>query len=458
MLPLIVTIAIVVEDQTVLRAAPEEEAPRAAVTAKGDWLEVRGKARQFLSVYDHRRERAGYVAPERVRTFAVDEASAARIGPVIDFLRDARGEESLGIGLVALFLRVASNDAVGPEVFDALGTFAERLARRASEPGASAQLAAHLEVAEAYGLHFRRLEGGATCYDGEAFRRVLALGGAPQARARAASALSDPRCAPKDAAVAEARAWHRWAAEVLDQVDVGRLEVLARNRIHLARAQRWARVTHDAARGGDGPGAARAFERALDALARVDRTELFGADRGAYEEAAIAVAAERWARDVAPRLAGGAEVGGGERPGETCLRLPSPSGAPERAHCTFAHVWPGSLEEAPGGGRWVVAVEPIPGWVELRILTRSAEGWRVDALVPAATEPHLGYVELAGFGPEGSLLVVREAKIGDAVKREFQVIRADTLEVLASGRRAKNVRGFEARATAAWRAGTLASR
>src|SRR5262249_61067075 len=108
-----------------------------AQPAPGDWLEVRGELRGRLKVYDHRRERPGYVLPSQVRTYPLDESAAPALHAIVDFLRDQPGSESLGIGYVALYLKVAPAAAIGPDVFDALGTMAERLARRPAAPAAA---------------------------------------------------------------------------------------------------------------------------------------------------------------------------------------------------------------------------------------------------------------------------------------------------------------------------------
>ena len=53
-------VAIVTQDQTALRAAPRDSAAQQAVLWQGDALEVRGRRLDYLQVYDHRRERAGF--------------------------------------------------------------------------------------------------------------------------------------------------------------------------------------------------------------------------------------------------------------------------------------------------------------------------------------------------------------------------------------------------------------
>ena len=114
--------------------------------------------------------------------------------------------EARGSGLTAAYLQAASDKtlsgAEGAQAVDALGTFADRLARRASSaaPGkaSAAALSAHLDVANGYGVRFTTYEVDGrmqVCYEGEASRRLLAMPAADAAqRARAALALTRPEC------------------------------------------------------------------------------------------------------------------------------------------------------------------------------------------------------------------------------------------------------------------------
>ena len=159
----ILLVALVAEDPAILRNAPRDDAPAEASLWRGDWLEVRGEAAGFLRVYDHRRERAGYVRPAQVRIYRTDEATAPELAAVVRFLRDAPGFESLGIGHAALALRAAPPGADTSELLGAIATMADRLARRASARKRDTRdvtLAAHLEVAESYGVKFKIVDGG----------------------------------------------------------------------------------------------------------------------------------------------------------------------------------------------------------------------------------------------------------------------------------------------------------
>ncbi len=138
----IVLVALVADDPAVLRNAPRDDAPAQATLWRGDWLEVRGETAGFLRVYDHRHERPGYIRPTIVRVHRVEPASTPELAAVVRFLRDANGSESLGIGYAALALRAAPAGTDNSEILAAIGTMAERLARRASAARADGRNAA----------------------------------------------------------------------------------------------------------------------------------------------------------------------------------------------------------------------------------------------------------------------------------------------------------------------------
>jgi hypothetical protein len=122
-------LAIVTQDNASLRAAPSGGAAQHAQLAAGDLLEVRGERLDFLQVYDHRRERAGFVRATQVRALAASEAEAPQLIAVVRFLRDTPGAEALGIAYVAAYLKAAPAQAIGAEPFDALGMMAARRRR-----------------------------------------------------------------------------------------------------------------------------------------------------------------------------------------------------------------------------------------------------------------------------------------------------------------------------------------
>ncbi len=480
MLTLVLVAAIVTQDATPLRAAAKETAARQTLLYAGDWVELRAEQKGWLQVYDHRHERPGYLRPWQVRAYADDASSARELAAVIDFLRDQPGQESLGIGLVALFLRAAPASAVGAELFDALGGMAERLGRRASSRWArpnDAALAGELEVAESYGVHMKSFErdGRArVCYDGEAYRRVLALPASAAAKARAALGLSDGACVDPALPAAEREALVAWQAQVLAQVDAAALPATAAwlaDRLRVRRAAVQAELAWVRARGGDGKGAAAAAQAAARELMLVDKAALADEDAVGYDEAAVHVGAVRWAAEpaAATRAAGGSsglavEIAAG-RPGETCVHVRAGREAVAE-HCTWGVVWPASVRVAPRGDAVVLAQSPLPGWTELVLLRR---GHEAVTLAPAAVDPEVGYAEAAGWSPDGThLLVVREARMTGPlgapgtwapwVQRSFQIVRVDGGTVEKQAAKLDNFVSFRRWAAADWRRGTVALR
>src|SRR5262249_6165309 len=157
-------------------------------------------------------------------------------------------------------------------------------------------------------------------------------------------------------------------------------------------------------------------ETAVTELALVERTELSDEDSRTFEETAVRVGAMRWASE--PRMVHpGAltirtEPG---QPGETCVALFDHSQkAPLVRRCTYGLVWEASARSAAHGSSLALAVQPLAGWTELWIFHKTpsaaahpGEGgeWMVDTLAPAVTDPELGYVEFAGFSPDGAHLL-----------------------------------------------------
>ena len=180
---------------------------------QGDWLEVRGE-RQGTS-------RSMTIDASVPDTCAQGPCAATRLtrprrrssGRSFEYLEDMTGAESLGIGYAALFLRAAPAGSDRARDFDAIGTMAERLARRASARTAKAgdgAIGAQLETAESYGVHFASFDKqGQTrvCYDGEAWKRVLAPR-RHRLRARTRRARSVGPRVPRSRAGAERSARH----------------------------------------------------------------------------------------------------------------------------------------------------------------------------------------------------------------------------------------------------------
>jgi hypothetical protein len=311
----ILIVALVAEDPAILRNAPRDDAPAEASLWRGDWLEVRGEAAGFLRVYDHRRERAGYVRPAQVRVYRTDEATAPELAAVVRFLRDAPGFETLGIGHAALALRAAPVGADTSELLGAIGTMADRLARRASARRRDTRdttLAAHLEVAESYGVKFKVVDAGdgvtpnRLCYDGDAWQRVLAApAAAPLERARAALFLGGATCHDPLEAPTLARTWNDERVTALSaaaDLAPGAIPASLAGRVRLRLAEALAWRAFDEARRAAWEPAARDEAAAIRQLALTDRGLLAPEDLDTYEAVAVRVGASRWAAEAPARL------------------------------------------------------------------------------------------------------------------------------------------------------------
>ncbi len=475
----VLLVALVAEDPAVLRNAPRDDAPAQATLWRGDWLEVRGESAGFLRVYDHRHERAGYVRPAQVRVYAADGRSAPELTAVVRFLRDAAGFESLGIGYAALALRALPAGEDPSELLAAIGTLADRLARRASArrlDSRDAVLAGELEVAASYGVRFKVVEPGPTdtrtrlCYDGDAWERVLATpGAAPAERARAALFLSVDRCADPAAPPAVVRAFNDRRLQALTSIDFVAERALPPSllgRVRLRRAQAFAWHAFDQARQGQPEVAARAEASAVRELALTDRGVLAPEDGALYEDTAVRVGASRWAAEAAPRDTRARPVAltvSPRAPGESCLRVVDSRRAVLGEHCTFGVIWTNALRWSASARLATIAVQPLPSWTELWVLRRSGDGasWTFDTLAPSSADPDrgAGYVEAAGFSPDGAkLLVVREADGDGRPSRRFQVVDVPTLRVDKWASTADRLVAFKRWSSPGWRASTLALR
>ncbi len=477
-------LAIVVRDQTPLRAGPREAAQQQALLWQGEVVEVRGERLDYLQIWDYGRERGGFVETSRVRRISPTAEQASELLAIVRFVRETPGAEALGIGFAAAYLQAATPEALrgdgGAEAFDAIGSMAERLARRASATPApnvptgappsraDAALSAHLEVAAHYGVVFKSYErDGAMrlCYDGEADRRVLALPSQAPQRARAALALTRADCIDPQLPVSERQRVDEWRAEMLDRVDEGKLPGYLRNRVAMRSAGVWSGLAYQRTRRGDAAGAEAAARRALAELAGVSRGELVDDDQAAYNDSAIRVSASRWAA-ASPAAKAARDVGvvivPGEA-GETCVLLVDgrhDAKTPLARRCTFGVVWAASATLDREGNALALAVQPLGAWRELWVFTRKSAGaWALQVLPPATTAPELGYAEFAGWVPGGKqMLVVREARGEGRFKRSFEVVRLDTL---ATERRASDpslLASFQRWQDAGWKAGTVSLR
>ena len=451
----LLALAIVTQDQASLRAASRDAAAQQAALWQGDTLEIRGQRLDYFQVYDHRRERSGFVHVSQVRQVSSKPQDAPELLSVVRFLKGSAGAESLGIGYVAAYLKAAPAEAIDAEAFDALGTMAERLARRASLKHSKTTadvISAHMEVAAFYGVSFKGYEQGYAkegavqlCYNGEAFRRVLALPASAEQHARAAMAITRHDCLSADLHPKDRLALDQWRAEVLDKVtatEFAQLSEMAKNRLRLRRAGVASTLAFQLARRA-APAAvvAAQAERAISELASVNKLELTDDDLQDYGDAAIRVGASRWGAAAVPatlqKLMLTTQAG---QAGETCLLLfeNKPDGKPQpepvAKRCTYGVVWAASASAHPNGKALSIAVQPLDTWRELWVFRQTAGQWTVDVLPPASSNPELGYVEFAGWsaaapgaGNVPQMLLARETRMAGRSKRSFEVMRLDTL-------------------------------
>ncbi|HTP38635.1 MAG TPA: hypothetical protein VMI92_03585 [Steroidobacteraceae bacterium] len=468
-----VALAIVTQNPVALRAAPKQAALQQATLWQGEVLEVRGSRGDYLSVYDHRLERGGYVRATQVREIGLTPEAAPALLAVVRFLRETPGAEALGISYGAAFLKAAPASDITPEIFDALGGMAERLAARASKPGtgksAADSLAASLDIAAQSGIRMSTLERDGQmlfCYDGDLYKRVLEMpaADAPQ-RARAALALTRHDCVDPALGPTDRRQLDLWRAEVLGRVPGVGLDAVMLNRIHARQAGVLAEVAYWQARSGAADGAAIAAQlesRAIAELATVKKSALDGEDVDAYADAAIRVGASRPAATLGTRPAGKLvlQTTAGSA-GQTCVAL-YPAQAvldtPLAHRCTYGMVWTSSANANVTGTALALAVQPLVGWRELWIFHQTGSGWSIDVLPPGTDDPELGYVECAGWTPDSRLLVAREVLSGGHYRRRFEVLDPATLRVRQQASTPELLSSFVRWQDPAWRRTTVAVR
>jgi hypothetical protein len=466
--------AIIIQDRVALRAAPRDSAKQQAQLWQGEMVEVRGERLDYLQVYDYRRERGGFVRANQVRRLKLAAEDAPELLAIIRFVRDTPGAEALGIGLVAAYIQAAPaeviNSEAGSEALDALGTLADRLARRATgganpNKNAEAALSAHLDVAARYGVKFTNYERDGRmriCYEGDAFRRVLAMRSTPEQRARAVLALTREECIDPNLRVTERFQADEWRADVLDRVDAAALPGYIKNRVLMRRAVVWSAIAYQHTR--KGLPADAAANRAINELMGISKAELTDDDLYVFADAAMRVSASRYA--AAPSSSGKSRtpsiVTAEGQPGETCITLVDAkhdAKNPLASRCTYGIVWTNSATVNRESNALAVAVQQTESWRELWVFRKNGDKWAVGVLPPATTSPEVGYAEFAGWIPGGKeMLVAREARGDGKYKRNFELLRLDTLAPMRQAGDPATLGAFQRWQDPAWKRDTLSLR
>lgn len=460
-------LAIVTEDGVALRAEARHSAAPHAVLWQGENLEVRGRSLDYLQVYDHRIERAGFVRASAVHIISTQPDDAAELLAVVRFLRDIPGNESLGIAYTAAYLKAAPAKDITAEPFDALGVMAEHLATRASTNRSKAKeplLSGQLEVAASYGVAINSINRNGSmqlCYEGDAFRRVMALDASAMQKATAALALTTPECMIPDQPPVQRDAFDSWRAELLDRVPRADLPRYVQNRLHMRAAAIWSAIAYERTRRHEP--AQQAASRSLDELAAVDTHTLVESDLGEYHDAATRVGASRWA--AAPLLkpkTGLRVVTTAGKPGETCIQLlddQHDGSKPLAQRCTYGTVWTRSARANSQGTALALAVQPMTSWRELWLFHRVDKRWTIDVLPPTNDDPGLGYIEFAGWVPGAHLLLAaREARVNGRFVHRFEIIDMATLATTHYADKPSSLSQFYRHQDALWKGGTVSLR
>jgi hypothetical protein len=486
--------ALVMQDAVPLRSGAKSGGAPLALLGQGELLELRGERLDYLQVYDLSRERGGYMRGNAVRALTLEPAEAPELLALVRFLRERSGSEALGLGLAAAYLKAAPPGTITAEVFDAIGTMAERLARHANGANAAAinapvrpgepSVAAQLEVAAGLGIHFASLERDGhvwVCYDGDAFRHVFALSPTPEQSARAALALTRPDCVATMTPPLQRWQLDQSRADVLARVPAADLPPYLRNRIRMRQAGVWSAIAFEDSRrrvveaGTPTAGlpsvtvddVVAAGNEALAALAGVAKGELADDDQSTYTDAAMRVGASRWAAEpvFAPAATGLHIATQAGQPGETCVLLLDATHDAAHAlarRCTYGTVWTASARANAGSTALTLAVQPLATWRELWMFRATAQGWTVQVLPPSTEADGVGYVEFAGWVPAtGEVLAVREVRDplrGNRLARTYELLDGRTLATERTADAPASLKAFQRFQDPAWKRVTVSLR
>jgi hypothetical protein len=474
--------AIVQTDGVALRATAADSAAQHAALTQGDLLEVRGTRLDYLQVYDHRRERAGFVKASSVRTIHLDTTQSSHFLSVVRFLKDSSGQEALGISYAQSYLKISTGpakDSAYPEVLEAVGKMAERMANRASKAVAGESNSAQIEGVGFLGVRMVSVEHEGQqrlCYDGHAYKQLMGLNAPASFKLTAALALTKPACIDSRLSVLQKRELDAARLGVIEQVplETNGLSGLEMNRLRHRKAAILASLSFATQRAFINSGTlsngtptidipqqvTRYADQAIEVLASVDKSELSEVERNEYDETALRVGAIRWAALPTKPLPKQLTIVNGE-PGQTCLVIASNNETNKR--CTYGVVWPQSASVSPNGQMMSVAVQPNETWREVWLLRKVDNAWLFDVLPPSTQTTSMGIVEFAGWVPadskqEARILVARDVLEKSKVRTTFEVLQAASLNIDGRANHPQTLFAFAKFQQATWRGATLTVR
>jgi hypothetical protein len=101
----------------------------------------------------------------------------------------------------------------------------------------------------------------------------------------------------------------------------------------------------------------------------------------------------------------------------------------------------------------------MAGWTELWVFQKNKAGWLITALPPATREAGLGYVEFAGWAPNGKqILLAKESRAEGIYQRRFEVVNLASLSVARQARDASILGAFRRWQDPSWKANTVSLR
>ncbi len=474
--------AIVQGDGVSLRAAARDSADQHATLTQGDLLEIRGQRLDYLKVYDHRRERAGYVKATSVRTIELDQTQVAHFLSVVRFLRDSVGQESLGISYAQSFIKVSpglGKDPDYPEVIDALGRMAERLAARASKGQTKDRTAQQIEGVGFLGVKMMSVDRDglqSLCYDGASQRELLGQAAGVVAlsyQLNAALTLTKPQCIDSRLTAIQRKDLDLLRLKTIEQVEAITqatapkqiaLTAIEKNKLYQRKASILASLSFSAKRSlqSDTKQVAIYAAQAIETLAKVDKGELSDNDKADFEETALRVGAIRMAAAQAAPMPKNVSFSQGEL-GQTCIVIDEAA-----KRCTYGVVWAQSLSIAPNAKMMTIAVQPSETWRELWLMRQVDNNWVFDVLPPSTDLPQqttlqLGVAEFAGWVPadtkqEARILVARDVLEKTKVRTSFEVLKASSLSTESRASHPQTLFAFAKFQQAVWRGSTLTVR